>query len=120
MKEPEYLRLKRRIEADYQRRLDALTMVWEMARDSDAEHRSRGTPRAGGVRQAVDAAVAAIPGEISVQVVERWIGQQHPDLRDGLKRPSLSQALKRLTNSGVLEVVNRGAGKRPTIYRKAK
>ena len=120
MKEPEYLRLKKQIQADYQHKLQALETIWNLANRS--EHGTRNgatTSRRGDLQRAVREATEALGGELTVLRVEGWLQATYPDLAKGLSRSSISQALKRLTEAGELRLLQEGKGKRGATYQRA-
>jgi len=133
MNEREYERLKKIIQDDYRKKLEALDIVWRVAvgssppgeklttapnggsaaGDSDEPAESRGV-----IMAAVEDAIYQIEGAFTVKsvaplVMEILPGTQSPE------RSSISHALKRLADDGRLEVVQLGRGKRPTTYRRA-
>jgi hypothetical protein len=113
MRERDYLRLKRQIEAEYRRKLDALEMVWSLAGGS---HGRVATPQ----RAAVQSLVRRFldewrGGEFSLENVVQHIHQNAPNL--AINRASLSGALRRLALSGDIEIVSMGKGARASRYR---
>jgi|SRR6267142_1693121 len=112
MKERDYLRLKRQIEADCRQKLDALELVWQMARSG----RPAKPPRTA-VQQLVRAFLNDWSGsEFSLDEVFKYIRQTAPNLV--VNRTSLSGALRRLAINGELEVVFQGKGNKPSRYRR--
>jgi hypothetical protein len=120
MNQREYDRMKAAITAEYKRKLEALELVWQMAGGSSMNTCASVTvrPRKGELQAAVREAVETLPQGFSVRNVEEAIRVLKPRL-EGIKRASLSSALKRLVTAGEIQVVTEGSGKRASTYRKA-
>jgi hypothetical protein len=116
MHRKEYDRLRAKIEADYQRDLDALERIWAIAGVASPQSKSDSTQPKGEVMRVIREAVLSISGDVTVQVVEQHIAAAFPDLASRLKRPSVSSALQRLAADEELEIKELGRGKRPTVY----
>jgi hypothetical protein len=114
MKEREYLRLKRQIEAEYQEKMQALDLVWRMA--GKPEQRAGRLPRAE-IQQFVRSFVNEWrDGDFSVDDVINYVRQQAPS--SVLSRSSLSKALRRLALNRQLEIAAQGKGRKPSRYRR--
>ncbi len=147
LNEKEYLRLRAQIEAEYQTKLSALNTVWRMAKKgAPPRHKRVVRPDADGERQpllihetqqevrepsgqqygrgqllkAVKGVVDSMAhGDFNVLQIRDLLA--HADRENGdAKIPSISHALRRLEGRGVIELVKKGEGRRPTLYRKAK
>ena len=114
MREREYLRLKRQIEAEYRQRLEALELVWKMS--GKVGGRPERLARVA-LQQFVRAFFAeAYDDEFTVDDVFRYVRQQTPGVV--LNRASLSGILQRFVRNGELELVSRGKGSKPSRYRR--
>jgi len=114
MREREYLRLKRQIEAEYRQKLEALELVWKMS--GKVAGRPERIARVA-LQQFVRAFVAeAHDAEFTVDDVFRYVRQQTPGVT--LNRASLSGILQRFVRNGELELVSRGKGSKPSRYRR--
>jgi hypothetical protein len=112
MRERDYLRLKRQIEADCCQKLEALELVWQVARTG----RPAKPPRTA-IQQLVQAFLSAWTGdEFSLDEVFKYIRQTAPNLV--VNRTSISGALRRLAINGELEMVFQGKGNKPSRYRR--
>jgi hypothetical protein len=112
MRERDYLRLNRQIEADYSYRLEALELIWQMARSG----RPVKPPRTA-VQQLVRAFLNGWAGEeFSLDEVVKYIRQTAPNL--AVNRTSISGVLRRLAINGELEVISQGKGNKPSRYRR--
>ena len=121
VKEREYLRLRRQIEEDYRRKIEALETVWKLSQPSknSASPESEGAPRPS--RGTVDALVRGVLPDLGEvfrprDVMER-LHVKHPDSKRFLLRSSVSSTLRRLVGEQKIEVVEQGSGKRPSRYR---
>ena len=114
MREREYLRLKRQIEAEYRQKLEALELVWKMS--GKVAGRPERIARVA-LQQFLRAFLAeAHEDEFTVDEVFRYVHQQTPGVV--LNRASLSGILQRFVRNGELELVSRGKGSKPSRYRR--
>jgi hypothetical protein len=114
MKEREYLRLKRQIEAEYQEKMKALDLVWRMA--GKPEQRPGRLPRTA-IQQLVRTFVNEWhEGDFSVDEVTNYLRQQSPTAV--VSRSSLSKALRRFVLNRQLEITSQGKGRKPRRYRR--
>jgi len=111
--EKQYLRLRRQIEDDYKKKLDALETVWRMVSDPAAEP-ATSHPRQN-LMPLVRDAVATVDGPFTQTDLQEQLAAKNPSA--SIRRSSLASALRRLVDEGVLEIVERGVGKKPSIYR---
>jgi hypothetical protein len=116
VREPEYKRLKRKIEDEYHEKLRALDMVFGMSGGSSAKSGTNGARKSkGAVPQAVRNALQKITGEFSVRDIEQQIKVDDP--ASNFKRASISSTLKRLVGEEII-MTNEGKGKRGSKYRR--
>jgi hypothetical protein len=114
MKEREYLRLKRQIEAEYRQKMEALDLVWRMA--GKPEQRAGRLPRTAIQQLARTFVNEWRDGDFSVDEVFNYLRNQAPSAV--LNRSSLSKALRRLVLNGELEITSPGKGSKPSRYRR--
>jgi hypothetical protein len=120
MNEKQYLRLKRQIEAEYHKKLEALEMVYQMARPiSSLTGKQLGmrTSSKGALRNALRSAFTSMSGEFTPKVVLAKLRERDPAFAESVNKASLSSALARLAEGGEIELVEKGSGKRPSKYR---
>jgi hypothetical protein len=118
MHEREYKRLRKTIEDDYRRKLDALDLIWGIAGSANQDgHEPKTRGRSALLKQAIVDVLPGISGSFNQRDIESKITQLHPGIAATLKRASLSTALKRIAESGKIEVVEKGSGKRATVYK---
>jgi hypothetical protein len=116
MREPEYRRLKKKIEAEYREKLNALDMVFRMSGGASPKNGDQGGRKSkGAVSQAVRNALPRISGEFGVLEVEKQIKLDDPI--SSFKRASISSTLKRMAVDGELTCTP-GKGKRASKYRR--
>ncbi len=119
MNEAEYKRLRRRLDEKYREDCAALDRVWQLAR----EHKDGGSASVSIERGKVQGAVLLIleqmDGEFKLEDVVERIRLLNPELA-AVENSSVSTVLRRLEGlpDGQLEMVSRGRGKRPTLYRR--
>jgi hypothetical protein len=113
MREREYLRLKRQIEAEYRQKMEALELVWKMS--GKVAGRPERIPRVA-LQQLVRAFLDEAHDEFTVDEVFKYVRLQTPGVV--LNRASLSGVLQRFVRNGELELVSRGKGSKPSRYRR--
>ena len=117
MHEREYAKLRKQIEAEYRRKLDALDIVYELSGGPANGVPSTGTAIGKGVlAKAVRAAVDRQPDSFTVRDIENRIIEMRPELRKSINRTSISSALKRLAKDSHIVTRKVGRGKRATVY----
>ncbi len=118
MNEREYNRLKQQIEADYKRKLEALELVWQMARETDnaVENREK-TAKAGTLMGAIRSVLPIVNGEFDINTIISLVEETHPNIKKPINPTSVSGSLKKLERSGRIVLTEAGAGKRPNMYR---
>jgi len=117
MREPEYKRLKRRIETEYHEKLAALDMVFRMSNSSTVKNGNQDTRKSkGAVPQAVRNALHKLSGEFTASEVEAQMKTDDPTTN--FKRASISSTLRRLAGDDEIVCTVEGKGKRPSKYRR--
>jgi hypothetical protein len=117
MREPEYKRLRRKIEAEYHEKLKALDMVFSMSGGASDRNGGQETRKSkGAVSKAVRYALPKISGEFGVREVEKQIKIDDPTTT--FKRASISSTLKRMATDGEIVLTGEGKGKRASKYRR--
>lgn len=116
MKEREFKRLRSAIEDEFQRKMDALNLVYKMSNE-DSPKQEKDPASKGALAEAVGKAVSQMSSNFNVRQIENAIKVFNPVLAANIKRSSISNTLKRMEGTE-LDVVERGKGKRATIYRR--
>lgn len=116
VREPEYKRLRRKIEAEYREKLVALDMVFAMSGGPSKNSSEESRKSKGAVPSAVRNALLKINSEFDVRDVEKQIKEDIPN--SNFKRASISGTLKRLVKGEELVVTSEGKGKRGSKYRR--
>jgi hypothetical protein len=117
MKRSEYERLKKQIEDDYRRKLDALEVVWQLVAPS-------GKPSENGDRSERTTQFATIIGDLIDRLPEQFTVKDveaHLEKTQGspVNRSTVSHTLKRMSvDKQRIRVGQVGTGKRATIYEK--
>ena len=119
MNEREYDRMKKAIEEECRKKLEALDLVWEMSGGALKKKRSitEGGLKRGELRGAITAAVATMTADFKPSDVLLKIRAHNQQLASQIKPASLSGTLKRMADAGDIEVVFAGVGKRASLYR---
>jgi hypothetical protein len=146
MNQRDYERMKRQIREEYERKMDALEMVWLMAKpvpksrlDAEKPRQTQGpvpeesliplerTPvesngnhelKRGDLQRAVQAVIPDMPRMFTPHHVKRSIEKRFPEMGE-IRGASLSSALKRLAEvSQDFELNLTGSGRRPTRYQR--
>lgn len=121
----EYQRLKAEAQAEYRRKIDAIETVWKLsggvATTPPGESRQNGVgiPR-GSLQHAVRAASELLVGDFTHRDVQNQIATTDPAFAAQIKDKlaSISGCLNRMAEERLLILVERGAGKRPSRYRR--
>ena len=118
----EYLKLRKDIEKEYQRNLEALDLTWKRykAMSGQSPDNSDGeNPLSEKLSGAVRTVVGGMGQDFTVDDIER--GLKDHGLFEGkrIKRLALTNTLHRLARRGELEIVKKGKGRLPGIYRKS-
>lgn len=120
----EYKQLKQDIENEYKRNLEALEMVWRRCKNistsvsEDTTTTDLNSHYLENVSGAVRIVVEGLSGEFSADDVKR--GLKDHGMLEGkeVRRISITNTLHRLFRRGELEVVRKGQGRTPGLYRK--
>ncbi len=118
MQEREYRRLRRRIEAEYQEKIKALDMVYQMSNGTASkglEASRTSNAKKGALLNVVRKVLPDIHGEFTQRTVIEKLREKNPDV--AVKRASLSSTLRRLADDKEIELLELGAGKRPSRYK---
>lgn len=118
MHQREYDRLKKRIEAEYREKLGALDLVWKMAGNSGST-KVRATPLESSLVDSVRRALDQITGSFTIKTVSEGCAAILPDGK-WFAGTSVSVILKRMADDGQLTIIERGRGRKATIYEKTK
>ena len=113
MNDREYARLKKQIEEEYRANLDALERIWKMSKKQGLS--AMANSKRGSLLIAARQAIAEKHGTFNLRDIEESIKRHNPDLP--VRRASLSSTLLRLLEDGDLEVVEKGIGRKASIYR---
>jgi hypothetical protein len=122
MKEYEYKELKRRFRAEYEKKLEALEIVYRASRDrgeplsSPALEPSIAPNGATTLAGAIKEALPLLPDTFDINDVIALVGERHPDKKP-INPTSVSGGLRQLHKRGALKVIEPGRGTKPTIYR---
>jgi hypothetical protein len=115
-------------ESEYKRETEALEIVWKSAREDQDQpidvlaspvtikepHAVQG--RSTGIRKAIRDAIAEHAGDFNtVQIFEK-VKESYSDV----KRQTVADSLFRMADSGEIEGVTAGVGRRPAVYRQKK
>jgi hypothetical protein len=115
--EREYRRLRQQIEDDYRRKIDALEVVWKLSANTSNGNSAEVPVKRGTIDNLVRNVLGSMTGQFSPRDVMEEM-QKIPDFPGGINRSSVSSALKRLADDGVLSVVQIGKGKRASRYQR--
>jgi hypothetical protein len=112
MKRSEYERLKKQIEDDYRRKIDALETVWQMV-SSTTKTADVGNGSSHFAKLISDL-IDRLPDSFTVREVEAKLAET-PGI--SVNRSTVSHTLKRMSmEQSKIRISYAGAGKRPTLY----
>jgi hypothetical protein len=115
MREPEYKRLRRKIEDEYHEKMKALDMVFGMSGGTSPKNGANARKTKGAVPEAVRKALQKTTGEFTVRDIEQQIKLDDPT--SNFKRASISSTLKRLVGEEIT-ITEEGKGKKGSKYRR--
>jgi hypothetical protein len=120
MKESEYKELKRQFKAEYEKKLEALEIVYRASRDREplpslALELSIEPDSATTLASAIKDALPLLPDTFDINNVIALVGERYPDKKP-INPTSVSGGLRQLHKKGVLRVIEPGRGTKPTIY----
>jgi hypothetical protein len=114
MQEREYLRLRREIEERYREDLASLERIWELARGPENAG-SDGIKR-GDLQNAIIRALSQFTSDFTAEQMHAKIKITDPEIGEKAKASSVSSSLNRMDGNEI-EVVVRGVGRKPSVYR---
>lgn len=119
--------LRTKVEADFQKRLEAIAIVQAMlheaghatvaiktASQNGTAQKPHRTARRGAVLKVISEIVEGLHGEFTIRDVDEKLEAANKKIARG----SLKAALARLSEEGQTELVKMGAGRRPSVYRR--
>jgi hypothetical protein len=117
MQEREYLRLKREIEERCRKDLESLERVWELSKATEGPHRETGDGiKRGDLQNAIIRAIGQFASDFTAEQMHAKIKVTNPEIGEKAKPSSVSSALNRMEGNEI-EVVIRGVGRKPSVYR---
>ena len=132
MKKDEVLELKAKLEADFQKKSEAIDIVLAMLQEKEAVKDPSYTPiqqqpattptdepkktRTRGLQKATRRVLPKLPADFTKFDVIDLLKQDYPVLAEKMKPESLRGTLATLVDDGVLVVKRQAAGSRPAVY----
>ena len=129
-------RMHKQVDAWYQRQLDVLDakrrnahegidaffLISQETNNSDFTYepkpvQTRKREKRGTLDAAVRDVIPSIPGDIDINVVIQRITETHPEIKQPIVTTSVSGILRELVDEGIIELLEKGQGKRPSRYR---
>jgi len=117
----EYKTLKKQFKAEYERKVEALEIVYRASRESDSfallqwasldASDSNGT-----LAGAIKDVLPLLSNPFNINDVIALVEEKHPEIKKPINPTSVSGGLRQLHKKGILEIVELGRGTRPTIY----
>ena len=129
MNQREYEKLKRQFKEEYDQKLAALELIYRASNKPDntfqkpkkstSSLNGERAPRTPGIKETVRNILPEINKDFTLHDVEDKLAESDSEIAAKIKKASLSSVLKRLEAEGDIVIVERGTGKRPSIYRLA-
>ncbi len=119
MKESEYNKLKREIEADYKTKLNALELIWKMAGEKKSRKLTSANITNGKKKltKCVSEVLEKHSGKFTATMVANWVRESNAAMKE-INIPSISNILKRMVDDDEIQVDVFGKGRNPFIYKK--
>ena len=113
----QYKQLKDEIEIDHNKKLEALEMVWRMCQKQNGSGAS-GTEHSGSTASdAIRRVIEGLANDFSANDIQQGLKDHSVK---GIQRIAITNTIHRLCRRGELEVVKKGKGRMPGVYRKKK
>ena len=113
----QYKKLKEEIETEYQKKKDALEMVWRMCQKQNGASAS-GTEHSGSsTSDAVRRVIEGLANDFTANDIQQGLKDHSVK---GVQRLAITNTIHRLCRRGELEVVKKGRGRMAGVYRKKK
>lgn len=122
MHQREYERLKRQFKLDYEKKIAALELIYEATNTGTIGESGDGSSRkerTAGLKDTVRKILPNVGPTFSLNDVAMALEQDDSEGLGSVKKASLSSVLKRLEEDGIITVVERGSGKRASVYKLA-
>lgn len=116
----EYVRLKKSIEEDYKKKLEALGLLYpEFVEKAQMQLPGISVVRSP-IKKLVQNSINQHANEqpFTARNVMDWLQKDNPDLANTFSIITVSGALSRLESKGFLEIVEKGSGSTPTTFKK--
>lgn len=111
----EYKKLKEEIDAEYQKKKEALEMVWHMSQKHNKDNVSGANNTDVSFSDSVRKVIAGLTGDFTVNEVKQ--GLEDHGVKE-VDRLAITNTLHRLFRRKEIEVVRKGAGRTSSVYRK--
>lgn len=121
MKERDYIRLKEQLRREYDEKLRALETVWTMVNKGSLPGSHRAAVKVAGQKGFIRATVRRVSESFASNFGIREVREAlnaDPETAGKIGDAQISTALARLADREELEVVEKGSGKRASIYRR--
>ena len=113
----QYKKLKEEIEAEYQKKKDALEMVWRMCQKQNGSGVSGAEHSASTISDAVRRVIEGLANDFTANDIQQGLKDHSVK---GIQRIAITNTIHRLCRRGELEVVKKGRGRMSGVYRKKK
>ena len=110
MTEQEYFDLHNQAKTDYERKLEALNIVFDLSNQTRLRQKN------GYLAKLISEAMPGLSDEFTAKDVKSAILTLNPNVK--VNRSSLSHSMKKLMDKLNIEIVSVGKGRRGTVYRK--
>lgn len=112
----EYKRLKEEIEAEYQKKKEALEMIWRMSQKHNGGNVSDGERSNISVSDSIRIVIDSLSGDFTADNIQQGLKDHNVK---GANRLLITNTLHRLSRRNEIVVVKKGVGRTPSIYRKS-
>lgn len=113
----QYKKLKEEIEAEYQKKKDALEMVWRMCQKQNGSNASGGDSSELSTSDVIRRVIEGLANDFTATDIQQGLKDHNVK---GIQRLTITNTIHRLCRRGELEVVKKGQGRMAGVYRKKK
>lgn len=111
----EYKRLKDEIDAEYQKKKEALEMIWRMSQKHNGVNVSDGERSSITLSDAMRKLISNFPGDFTANDIQQ--GLKDHNIK-GVTRLAITNTLNRLLRRNEIDVIKKGRGRSPGLYRR--
>jgi hypothetical protein len=117
----QYKNLPQQFKAEYEKKLEALEIVYRASRETEPIASSvrlilQAPDGSSTLASAIKDVLSLLSNPFDINDVIKLVEEHHPEIKKPINPTSVSGGLRQLYKKGMLEVIEPGRGTKPTIY----